>query len=813
MLYILRNHPFRDSANIEKRYGTKNLELFKNISIFAVVIFLALYLAGFGKAWLGLGLITLGVGAVSDLLWRFAVYFQDKNIESLPEDPKDLGKLNLPDTWPNFIDFASYIFLYGITDPKNKQEVVREMMNSEFGNFFLLRTGINKEEFLQKCSLLSGELELGQLAVEGANSALRRKHKLIEPSDFLTALSVCDKTFAGILLSWSLAEKDLDFIYHWFDTAREHRKKTFLEALADSAGIGKTLAYGYTPALDMHSRSININRSDEEALHVVAHKKEISELEEALAKAELSNVLLVGEEGIGKMTIVKGIVERIRHGKSFPVLNYRRVLRLQMESVMSEKSKIGSASAALSKIFKETERAGNIILVIEDIELYLESGTETTISEALLPFLRSPLIKIIGLTTPEGYSKSIGDKSQLKLLFNEVRIAEPDEETVIEILEDVSLTVEKRIGARILYSTVRKIYELALHYISNVPFPEKAVNLLHQTLVFASESRARFVTPDMAEHILERKFGVKIGEAGEAEKNILINLEDLLHKSVINQEEGIKAIADGLRRKRAGISTQSRPAGTFLFLGPTGVGKTETAKALAKVYFGSADRVIRLDMSEYQNPGDMSRLIGSMETNQPGYLSEKIQAQPFSLILLDEIEKAHPNILNLFLQILDEGAAKDAHSNRMDFTSAFIISTSNAGSEFIRESIKAGLSYAELQKKLLDVVLEKGIFRPEFVNRFDGVIVYTPLTHDHVRAVAALMLKDLSKRIEGGGYQFSWTDAALNLLAEAGYSEAFGAREMRRVIQEKVESKLAKDILAGKYQKGGTIALDAKDIV
>src|SRR3989344_2554408 len=812
MLYILKNHPFRDSADIEKRYGTRNLELIKNISIFAAVIFPLFYLANLGKAWLGLGLIALGIGTFAALLRRFAVYFQDKNIEFLPEDAKELSRLDFKNTWPNFIDFSSYVFLYGITDPKNKQEVVGAMMESEFGNFFLMRTDINKEEFLKKCSALLGELDLGQLAAEAANSALRRGHRLMEPSDFLAAFSVCDKTFAGILLSWSLAEKDLDFIYHWFDTAREHRPKTFLEALADSPGIGKTLAYGYTPLLDTHSRSINITSGDAEALHIVAHKKEISELGEALAKAELSNVLLVGEEGIGKMTIVKGFVWRVSHGKSLPALNYRRVLRLQIESIMSEKSKTGSASAALSKIFKEAERAGNVILVIEDIELYLESGTETTISEALLPFLRSPLIKIIGLTTPKGYSKSIGDKSQLKLLFNEVRIEEPGEETVIEILENISLAEEKKTGARILYSTVKKIYELALHYISGVPFPEKAVNLLHQTLVFASESRARFVTPDMAEHILERKFGVELGEAGEAEKNILVNLENLLHESVINQETGIKAIADGLRRKRAGISAQSRPAGTFLFLGPTGIGKTETAKALAKVYFGSADRVIRLDMSEYQNPQDMARLIGSAEANQPGYLSEKIRPQPFSLILLDEIEKAHPNILNLFLQILDEGAAKDAHSNRMDFTSAFIISTSTAGSEFIRESIKAGLSYEELQKKLLDVVLERGIFRPEFVNRFDGIIIYTPLTHEHVRAVAVLMLKDLAKRIEDDGYQFSWTDAALDALANAGYSEAFGAREMRRVIQEKVESKLAKDILNGKYQKGGTIALDAKDL-
>ncbi len=812
MLHILKSHPFRDSADIEKKYGARRLESLKNICIAAVLIFFALWLADFGGAWLGLSLIILGAATFFDLLWRFSVYFRDKSISALPEDAKDLAKLDLLSAWPNFIDYASYIFLYDITDPKNKHEVLSAIINSEFGNFFLLRVGIDKAEFLKKCAALKGELDPDKFVAEAARSAIGRKHKLMEPSDFIAAFSVCDKEFAAILLLWNLTQKDLDYLYHWFDTSKEHRRKTFLENLADSPGIGKTLAYGYTPLLDRHSRPINLTRNDEESLHIVAHKKEVIELEQALAKAQLSNVLVVGAEGIGKMTIVKGLVERIRHGRSYPILNYRRVLRLQMETVLTEKAVKGSASAALSKIFNESERAGNIILIIEDIELYLVHGKETTIGDALLPFLRSPFIKIIGLTTPEGYSKSIGDQSQLKILFNEVRLEEPDEETVIEILEDVSLTEEKKVGARILYQTVKKIYELALHFISNVPFPEKAVNLLQQTLVYAAESGSKLITPDMAEHILERKFGVQMGEASEAEKNILVNLENLLHERVINQEQGISAIANALRRKRAGLSTQSRPAGTFLFLGPTGIGKTETAKALAKVYFGSDNRVIRLDMSEYQNSQDMARLIGSTETNQPGYLSEKIQAQPFSMVLLDEIEKAHPNILNLFLQILDEGAAKDAHSNRMDFTSSFIIATSNAGSEFIRESIKGGMPYSDLQKKLLDVVLQKGLFRPEFINRFDDVIVYTPLSLEHVKAVATLMLKDLQKRIEDDGYQFSWTDAALSKLAEAGYSEAFGAREMRRAIQDKVESKLAQDILGGKYQKGGVIALDEKDI-
>lgn len=813
MLDILRNHPYRASADIEKQYGVRNLELLKNSASIGAILFFILYFADFGKAWLGLALIVLGAGTVIDLAWRYAIYFQSKFISSLPDDPKDLPALKIAENWPDYIDFASYLFLYNVSDSKNKREFIEAITSSDFGSFFLLRAGISRADFLQKCSLLKGEVDFSALAEAAAVSALGRGHKLIEASDFMAGFAVCDKDFAAVLLNWELAQKDLDYIYHWFDTAKEHRRKSFLELLADSSGIGKSLAYGYTPLLDRHSRPINITKSDEEALHILAHKKETTELEESLAKSELANVLLVGEEGIGKMTIAKGLVQRIKHGKSLSNLNYKRVLRLQMESILSEKSIVGGASAVLSRIFSETERAGNIILVIEDIELYLVPGLETHISEALLPFLRSPLIKIIGLVTADGYSKSIGDKPQLKLLFNEVRVKEPDEETVIEILEDISLAVEKKAGIRMLYATVKKIYDLALHYIPNIPFPEKAVNLLQQTFVFAIQSRAKVVTPDMADHILERKFGVEIGDAGKAEKSILVNLEDLLHQNVINQEAGIKAIADALRRKRAGISAQSRPAGTFLFLGPTGIGKTETAKALAKVYFGTSDRVIRLDMSEYQNPQDMARLIGSMETNQIGYLSEKIQAQPFSLLLLDEIEKAHPNVLNLFLQILDEGSAKDAHSNRMDFTSAFIIATSNAGSEFIRESIKGGMVYSELQKKLLDIVLQKGIFRPEFVNRFDGAIVYTPLSREHVREVAKLMLKDLGKRIEGEGYQFSWTEPALDALAVAGYSESFGAREMRRVIQEKIESNIAKDILGGKYQKGGAITIDTKDIV
>jgi len=309
--------------------------------------------------------------------------------------------------------------------------------------------------------------------------------------------------------------------------------------------------------------------------------------------------------------------------------------------------------------------------------------------------------------------------------------------------------------------------------------------------------------------IITEKTRIPVGEIEVREREILLNLEDLIHRRIINQEEAVKEVSAALRRSRAEVTARKGPMGCFLFLGPTGVGKTETSKALSEIYFGSEERTIRLDMPEFQSVSDISRLIGS--PGEEGLLTTKVREAPFSLVLLDEIEKAHPNILNLFLQVLDEGYLTDGLGRKVDFKNSIIVATSNAGYLLILEAIKQGVEWSQVKEKLLDELFEKAIFRPEFINRFDAVVVFRPLTKENLLDIAGLLLTKLKENLAQKDIEFSITDSLKEKIVELGYNPVFGAREMRRVIQDKVENILAQAILSGKLKRGDKVEIDPKD--
>jgi len=300
------------------------------------------------------------------------------------------------------------------------------------------------------------------------------------------------------------------------------------------------------------------------------------------------------------------------------------------------------------------------------------------------------------------------------------------------------------------------------------------------------------------------------GKMEAREKKVLLKLEELIHQRIVNQEEAVREIASSLRRARAEISTRHKPMGSFLFLGPTGVGKTETAKALSEYYFGSEKRIIRIDMSEFQQIKDISRLIGSPE-HEEGLLTTAVRENPFSLVLLDEIEKAHPDILNLFLQVLDEGFLTDGVGRKVYFRHTIIIATSNAGSDIILERLKEKTDWSEFKEKLLGYLFEKGLFRPEFINRFDGVVVFKPLRNEDLLKIAHLLLEKIKKGLKEKGIDFIITEALKKRIAELSYKPEFGAREMRRVIQRNVENPLASALLSGKLKEGDRVEIDPKD--
>jgi len=348
-------------------------------------------------------------------------------------------------------------------------------------------------------------------------------------------------------------------------------------------------------------------------------------------------------------------------------------------------------------------------------------------------------------------------------------------------------------------------------------FPEKAIDLLNEVVVYVRTKGKDVIFPEDAEAVVQNKTQVPIGEGEKAEKERLLHLEDFLHERVVGQDIAISAVANAMRRARAGVGSGRKPIGSFLFLGPTGVGKTETAKALADAYFGSEEKMIRFDMSEYQDVTGLHRLLGappgSPESEAGGQLTNAVKDNPFSLILFDEIEKADPNILNIFLQLLDEGWVTDSLGRKVKFNNSIIIATSNAGAEFIRQQIQSGAKADDLQEGLLNYLQEKRLFRPEFINRFNAVVNFNPLTPEQVNTITGMMVGKLVKKFDQEkGIFIKVTPGAIERLSELGYDPLLGARPISRVIEQKLENFLAKKLLAEEIKRGSTLTFDVGDI-
>ena len=378
----------------------------------------------------------------------------------------------------------------------------------------------------------------------------------------------------------------------------------------------------------------------------------------------------------------------------------------------------------------------------------------------------------------------------------------------MRILEDTALTLEAKNAIVVSYSALREAYKLSGQYNQDIAYPGRAITLLEQSLPYVNN---KLLDDTSVQAAIEKTKGVKVAKAGAAETDVLLHLEDKIHERMINQVEAVNVIAAALRRGRAGVANPRRPTGSFLFLGPTGVGKTELAKSLAATYFGDEQQMIRLDMSEYQQPTDVARLLDAGSSVAKSLILS-IREQPFSVVLLDEIEKAHPNILNLFLQLLDEGQLSDASGKATSFRNAIIICTSNAGANDIITKISAGESLANFERPLIDKLISVGQFKPELINRFDEIVLFRPLNQQELGQVAQLMIASVNQTLADQNVSVRLTDAALAQIVTQGYDPEFGARPMRRVVQKSVENAVANKILGGQAEPGTEIVLDVSDL-
>lgn len=672
----------------------------------------------------------------------------------------------------------------------------------------------NVKKLLQPPPKMNYSKEFQEVILDSFKIARSRNHSRIKIGDILSGLAKYDPLFKKILVDFGLKTKDVENLARWLEDIKqkmEERGRFWdYENLMRHGTLAKDWAAGYTVTLDRFSIDWTEIGKRRGLPEIIGHEGEVKAVERALSRYDINNVLLVGEPGTGRKSIIYALVQRSLSGQSLPEVNYKRIVELDLPGLLSQLETVEEVEAVIDTIFKEVISAGNIILVIDEFHNFVGGRLAPgmiDISGILPAYLRSPQFRIIAVSSFTGLHRYIEQVPSVLALFEKVEVSEISEKETMEVLENLIPFLEKKHKKFISYPAIRDVIYYSNRYFPNIPFPKKAMDLLDESVVYVvSATKDEVVLPRHVAWIVSEKIQIPVGEMEVKEKETLLNLEELIHKKIINQEEAVGEVSAALRRARAEVTLRSGPMGTFLFLGPTGVGKTETSKALSEIYFGSEGRMIRLDMSEFQSIPDIGRLIGS--PGEEGLLTTKVKENPFSLILLDEIEKAHPNILNLFLQVLDEGRLTDGMGRRVDFKNTIIIATSNAGYQIILEAIKEKADFSKIKEGLLSHLFKEGIFRPEFINRFDGVIVFRPLTKENLLNIAELMLQKIKNSLKEKGIEFVITTPLKERIVELGYNPAFGARNMKRVIQDKVENILASALISGELEKGRKAEID-----
>ena len=637
-----------------------------------------------------------------------------------------------------------------------------------------------------------------------------------------------------------------------------------------------------TPTLDKYSRDITMEARHGNLDPVVGREKEIQRVMQILSRRMKNNPCLVGEPGVGKTAVVEGIAYMISRGNVPDTVKGKRLLSLDISGMLAGSKYRGEFEDRIKKVIQEVMMSGDVILFVDELHTLVGAGdAEGAIdaSNILKPSLSRGEIQMIGATTIAEYRKYIEKDAALERRFQPVNVEEPTRDEAVDILKGLRSCYEQHHGVEISDEAVEAAVDLSVRYITDRFLPDKAIDLMDEAcsrrrLGFSaqgtvqdrsvaelatldSDLEAALISGNIEEAVnirhrqeelakktarsqLAGRHNIIVGENDiadvvsvwtkipvskltEKESKRLEKLETELHKRVVGQEEAVSAVAKAIKRSRVGLKDPRRPIGTFLFLGPTGVGKTELSKALAEVVFGSEDALIRVDMSEYMEKHSVSKLIGSppgyVGFEEGGQLSEKVRTNPYSVILFDEIEKAHSDVFNILLQVLDDGHITDSQGRKVDFKNTIIIMTSNTGAQRIIDPKQLGFvtvqddnkEHEDMKKNVMDEL--KRAFKPEFLNRIDDTIVFHALSEKNVRDIAGLMLKELKNRVQAQmDIELKFTDNMKKYIFEKGYDKKYGARPLRRAIQTYVEDELAEAILAGDVHKGEVVTVTVKKI-
>ena len=640
-----------------------------------------------------------------------------------------------------------------------------------------------------------------------------------------------------------------------------------------------------TETLDKFSRDMTALAKKKKFDPIVGRDKEIERIVQILSRRTKNNPCLVGDPGVGKTAIVEGLSQKIAEGNVPDTLKNKRIVGLDLSAMVAGSKYRGEFEERMKKAMDEVKADGNIILFVDEIHTIIGAGAAEGAIDAsniLKPALSRGEIQLIGATTLEEYRKHIEKDAAFERRFQPVKVEEPDEQAAVAMLKALRDKYEMHHKVTISDDAIEAAVKLSSRYVSDRFLPDKAIDLIDEAAsrlrlkTFSApdnvaemeeklaemekekeaaikteefekaaeikraqdalraqwkeakkewennhENQAQVVTREEVAEVVSVWTGVPLQSLQEEESQRLLHLEDTLHQRVIGQSEAVKALAKAIRRGRVGLKDPNRPIGSFLFLGPTGVGKTELSKALAEALFGDEDAMIRIDMSEYMEKHSVSRMVGSppgyVGYEEGGQLSEKVRRNPYSVVLFDEIEKASPDVFNVLLQVLDDGHITDGQGRKVDFKNTVIIMTSNAGARSIVEPKRVGFtsmeteeqSYQNMKKNVMEEV--RHIFKPEFLNRIDDMIVFHSLTQEDILEIVKLMTKTVSKRIkENMDITVTFTDKALEKIAEEGYDKAFGARPLRRAIQSRIEDAFAEEYLMGNFKAGDKVSVGLK---
>ncbi len=573
-------------------------------------------------------------------------------------------------------------------------------------------------------------------------------------------------------------------------------------------GIARDWAAGYTPLLSQYGQ--NLSRQVELAGNRFGVQERTNQLDTLISSLSsgTGSVVVVGEPGIGKTALLYGLADRLIQGNGGGTLAHHQVIALNASVILSNQHSAGDLERIVLQLLGEAAHAGNIVLALDEAQLFFGQGTgAANLSQVLLPILQNRSIRMVFAITAGDWQRMRSTNTALSGLLTPLVLAEPPQLEVERLLADRALLLEQG-KYTTTWPALIEAYRLSGRYFPDEAYPGKALKLLEAAYNHAD---GLFITELSVQRAIESQLGVKVERAGTDEADVLLHLEDHIHQRMINQTHAVSVVAAALRRARAGVANPKRPLGSFLFLGPTGVGKTELARSLAALYFGAETNMVRLDMSEYQQASDVGRVLAGAGENPQGLLA-KVRQQPFSVVLFDEIEKADQNILNLMLQLLDEGNLTDSSGKTTSFKDAIIIATSNAGAEEIRQHIEAGEELSAFEQQFTDNLISSGQFKPELLNRFDEIVLFRPLGEPELAQVVALLIAEVNRTLEPQKLSVTLTEAAIAHLVTTGYDPRLGARPMRRMVTRTVEDAIAGRILRGETAAGDVITLNRGDV-